>query len=67
MAELSPDGYYYRFDPSAPPGQRLWRRASTDESWGQGKPAFSVQHMSADELRYVANLIDDALSANIRS
>ncbi len=62
---MSPDGFYYKFDPKRPPGQRLWRRASADEPWGQGKPTFSVQFMSAAELRYVANLIDDALSANM--
>lgn len=58
MPELSPDQYYYKFDPSLPPGQRLWRRASEDQPWGQGKPTFSIQHMSAAELRFVAGVID---------
>lgn len=55
---MSPDGFYYRYDPSAPPGQRLWRRAKLDAPWGQGLPTFSIQYMSAAELRYVADLID---------
>lgn len=65
MPELSPDGYYYRFDPSLPPGQRLWRRSKPTEPWGQGKPTFSIQHMSAAELRFVAALIDAARSVNM--
>lgn len=57
---MSPDGWYYRFDPTATPGQRLWRRAKLTEPWAQGKPTFSIQYMSAAELRFVAALIDEA-------
>lgn len=61
----SPQGFYYRFDPNAPAEQRLTRRASLDQDWGVGRPEFSVQLMSPDELRFVAALIDDARSAII--
>lgn len=51
----SPDGFYYRFDPNAPAGQRLVRRASADQPWGTGQ----MELMSPDELRFVAAVIDE--------
>lgn len=63
----SPDGFYYRFDPKAPAGQRLTRRASLDQPWGVGRPEFSVQLMSSDELRFVAAFIDDAIAPTVYS
>ena len=58
MADRSPDGWFYRFDPNGPVGQRLWRRDSENKPWGMGMPSFSVQMMSAAELRFVAGVID---------
>lgn len=55
---LSPMGYYYRFDLSAPAGQRLTRRHPKETNWGVGKPEFSIQLMTAEELRFVAGVID---------
>lgn len=53
---ISPDGFYYRFDPNAPTGQRLLRRASADQPWSTNRP----EGMSPDELRFVAGVIDRA-------
>lgn len=53
---LSPQGFEYRYDPNAPAGQRLARRTRADQPWA----TFSIQHMSAEELRFVAALIDEA-------
>lgn len=61
----SPDGFYYRFDPSAPAGQRLVRRAALDQPWGVGRPEFSIQLMSPDELRFVAAVIDEGRAAHV--
>ena len=60
MTQLSPLGYHYRFDTQAPAGQRLTRRLPTETTWGVGKPEFSIQTMSAEELRFVAGVIDEA-------
>lgn len=57
---LSPMGYLYKFDPNAPVGQRLVRKRHLEQPWGAGKPEFSVQTMTGDELRFVAAVIDDA-------
>lgn len=57
---LSPMGYYYRFSPTAPVGQRLVRKRHLEQPWEAGKPEFSVQTMTGDELRFVAAVIDDA-------
>jgi hypothetical protein len=57
---LSPSGYYYRFNPNGPAGQRLMRKRHMEQSWEAGKPEFSIQTMSAEELRFVAGVIDDA-------
>lgn len=57
---LSPQGFEYRYDPNAPAGQRLARRTPPSTSWGFGMPTFSIHHMSAEELRFVAALIDEA-------
>lgn len=57
---LSPMGYYYRFQFDAPAGQRLTRKRHMEQPWEAGKPEFSVQTMSADELRFVAGVIDEA-------
>lgn len=56
---LSPQGYYYKFDMDAPAGRRLVRKRHLEQSW---HPEFSVQMMSADELRFVAGIIDEARS-----
>lgn len=58
--KLSPLGYYYKFDPQAPSGERLVRKRHMEQSWEVGKPEFSIQLMSAEELRFVAGVIDDA-------
>lgn len=63
MNQLSPMGYNYRFDPGAPSNQRLTRKGPKDETWGTGMPGFDVQTMSPDELRFVAQVIDDARAA----
>lgn len=57
---LSPQGYYYRFDPNAPAGQRLTRKRHMEQPWGSGQPEFSLQTMTAEELRFVAGVIDAA-------
>lgn len=56
--ERSPLGYFYRYDPKAPLGQRLARRHNHDEFWQVGKPEFSIQAMPPEELRHIADLID---------
>ena len=61
----SPDGFYYRFDPNAPAGQRLTRRASADQPWSTGRPEFSIQLMSPDELRFVAAVIDEGRAGHV--
>lgn len=57
---LSPLSYYYRFDPNAPAGERLTRKRHLEQPWESGKPEFSIQTMPADELRFVAGVIDAA-------
>jgi hypothetical protein len=57
---LSPLGYYYRFNPNAPAGERLTRKRHLEQDWTAGKPEFSIQTMPADELRFVAGVIDEA-------
>lgn len=59
---LSPDGFEYRYLIDAPAGQRLSRRTPPATTWGMGMPTFSIQHISAEELRFVAALIDEARS-----
>lgn len=54
----SPLGYLYRYDPKAPPGQRLARRRTDLRPWQLGKPEFSIQTLPPDELRHIADLID---------
>jgi hypothetical protein len=56
---LSPDGYYYRFDPHGPAGERLVRKRHMEQQWEAGKPEFTIQTMSPEELRFVADLIDE--------
>lgn len=58
VSDRSPDGYEYKVDPDAPTGQRVARRTHPTLPWGQGMPTFSLQHMSAAELRFLADLID---------
>lgn len=58
----SPMGYYYKFVPQQVASNRLYRRSALDQPWGQGQTDFSVQHMTADELRFIAGVIDDALA-----
>lgn len=58
---LSPQGFEYRYDPNAPAGQRLARRTHPGQPWG----TFSIQHMSAEELRFVAGVIDEARSDHV--
>lgn len=57
---LSPDGFYYKFTPNAPAGERLTRKRHLEQPWEVGKPEFSIQTMTGEELRFVAALIDDA-------
>lgn len=57
---LSPMGYYYRFDPAAPAGQRLTRKRHMEQPWTVGQPEFTIQTMTAEELRFVAGVIDEA-------
>lgn len=59
---MSPQGWYYRFDPTAPAGQRLTRKRHMEQPWTAGQPEFSLQTMTAEELRFVANVIDEARS-----
>lgn len=54
--QLSPDGFYYRFDPHAPSGERLVRKRHMEQMWSS---EFTVQLMSPEELRFVADLIDE--------
>jgi len=54
--DCSPMGWFYRFDPTAPSGQRLFRRRDPRHKWED----FSIQLMTPDELRYVASVIDEA-------
>jgi hypothetical protein len=54
---LSPQGYYYRFDPNAPAGQRLTRKRHHEQPWSA---EFTMQTMTAEELRFVAGVIDEA-------
>lgn len=56
---MSPDGFLYRFDIGAAPGDRLTRKRHHEQRWAQG---FDIQHMSAAELRFVAAGIDEARS-----
>ena len=58
--KLSPMGYYYRFDPNAPSGERLARKRHLEQPWAVGRPDFSLQTMTAEELRFVAGVIDAA-------
>lgn len=53
---LSPDGYYYRFDPNGPAGERLVRKRHMEQPWSS---EFTIQTMSPEELRFVADLIDE--------
>lgn len=57
MTKLSPQGWYYRFDPTAPAGQRLTRKRHMEQPW---TVEFTVQTMTAEELRFVAGVIDAA-------
>lgn len=57
---MSPMGYYYRFDPTAPAGERLTRKRHMEQPWTAGQPEFTVQTMTAEELRFVAGVIDEA-------
>lgn len=59
---MSPEGFYYKFSPSAPSGERLTRKRHLEQPWSAGHPQFSVQTMSAEELRFVAGVIDEARS-----
>lgn len=54
---LSPQGFEYRYDPKA---RRLSRRTRADQPWGIGMPTFNIHYMSAEELRFVAGVIDEA-------
>jgi hypothetical protein len=60
VTQLSPQGYYYRFDPNAPAGQRLTRKRHHEQPWSVGQPEFTIQLMTAEELRFVAGVIDEA-------
>jgi hypothetical protein len=55
--KLSPQGWYYKFDPNAPAGQRLARKRHHEQPWS---PEFSLQTMTSEELRFVAGVIDAA-------
>lgn len=57
---LSPEGWYYKFTPTAPSGERLTRKRHMEQPWTAGAPEFSIQTMSAEELRFVAGVIDEA-------
>ncbi len=48
---MSPDGYHYKYE-----GGFLWRRRSLVDNWGRGN--FSIDTMSAAELRYIAEVRD---------
>lgn len=56
--KLSPENWYYKFDPNGPSGQRLTRKRHMEQSWAV--TTDSVQLMSAEELRFVAGVIDEA-------
>lgn len=58
--KLSPQGWYYKFDPSAASGERITRKRHVEQPWTVGQPEFSIQLLSADELRFVAGVIDEA-------
>jgi hypothetical protein len=58
--KLSPMNWYYRFDPNAPAGERLTRKRHHEQPWTAGAPDFSLQTMTAEELRFVAGVIDEA-------
>lgn len=55
----SPMGYFYRFSPFSHPGYRLMRVHQTGGAWEHD---FSVQAMTPEELRFVANVIDEAIA-----
>lgn len=61
--KLSPMGYYYRFDLNAPSGERLARKRHLEQPWAVG---FTVQTMTAEELRFVAGVIDGARWEGVR-
>lgn len=63
IPKLSPDGHYYKFDMDEPEGHRLFQKSRLEAPWGQGQPVFSIQRMSAAELRFVAGVIDEARAA----
>lgn len=60
---LSPEGWYYKFTPTAPSGERLTRKRHMEQPW---TPDFSIQTMSAEELRFVAGVIDEARVGVVR-
>lgn len=55
---LSPMGWYYKFDPLAPPGERLVRKRQLNHLWSV--EPINIQHMTPDELRFIARLMDEA-------
>lgn len=63
---LSPEGWYYKFTPTAPSGERLTRKRHMEQPWTAGAPEFSIQMMSAEELRFVAGVIDEARVGVVR-
>ena len=63
---LSPEGWYYKFTPTAPSGERLTRKRHMEQPWTAGAPDFSVQLMSAEELRFVAAVIDEARAGVVK-
>lgn len=54
----SPLGYFYSYNQFAPLAFRLARGPTEDGPWEIGKPEFSLQAMSPEELRHIADLID---------
>lgn len=64
--KLSPENWYYKFDPNGPTGQRLTRKRHMEQPWTAGHPQFSIQTMSPDELRFVAGVIDEARVGVVR-
>lgn len=53
----SPLGYYYKYEPNRPLGERLARRADEISSWSIGEPHFSLQVMPPQELEHIARLM----------
>lgn len=54
----SPMGWFYKFNTTAPTAERLTRNSTGVGRFGVGDPMFSIQCMTAAELRHIAALMD---------